>query len=448
MEEKLNQEEIQPQPPSPSPKTWLVATLIAVVTVLVIGISVFAWQSMTNQEQITELQDIDYATNISSESPIIKEGTVPSPIGNPESLGDFRAVMSTSDEKENTTIYTFNGTNFAPSFHILGRDIYLLNDKPYIYAPQENAQGFVVKDLTGQDLSMEYPFLEDSKKKFSILNAIQVPGEKLLVVTRSDGEEGADIKIQDYEGKIVDTITSTILPKGIITTRPVGWSADKNYLYLTKIGWEGYDYANLWKMNWKTKDITEVKGVLKVTLGRLSMVPEKDIAVGAVSKETSCTDCFSGVRAGVPSELRLFSLSKNTSTIPYKSTEHVLTSPILSPNGKRIFYEEVVNDNENEYVTHLYSIDADGRNRQKIAEQSTVLGVSYDGERVLTVTYAAFNGNLSPGTMHDLKNGSSTSVSIPTYTKRFSNGTSKEEMANGSSCGYPLGYSCLYSEKQ
>jgi Tol biopolymer transport system component len=300
---------------------------------------------------------------------------------------------------------------------------FYLNYEPTIFISSIGENGYTTIDLSGKETSGDNTFLKD--KEFSVTNFIKFPSEDKIVYARGVGnqEEGKPIFILDYKNNKTDYVENDTLPNGLMSSRVIGWSKDKQFLYVTKIGWEGYEYAGLWKVDIQTKAVDEITGVDRVTLGALNVVPYLDLAVGIESQETTCDDCMRGITAGPPSKLNIFDLRSNS----YKTlltSNLVIDNPILDPDGNKIFYSERDSNN-------IYTININGSDKKLIAENASIQGISRSGEKIIIklITENIYK-------ILDLEKKSEEVISFPELKEK----TRIDFM----SCNYPLGYSCLY----
>ncbi|MFH1187937.1 MAG: hypothetical protein V1688_03710 [bacterium] len=300
-----------------------------------------------------------------------------------------------------------------------------LNYEPTIFMSGIGENGYTTIDLSGKETSADHIFLKD--KKFSEENFIKFPNEDKIVYTLESYNQGESksVFIFDYKKNDIDYIESDILSNSPGSSRVVGLSKDKQFIYITRIGWEGYEYAGLWKVNIKTKNIDKITGAEKVTLGELNVVPYLDLAVGIESREiTNDNSDVYNIMAGPPSKLNIFDLKTNNYKTLLTSNNSVLSSPILSPSGNKIFYNE---ENSN----NLYTINTDGSNKKLIAKNANLQGVSRNGEKIIIKLVAE---NIFK--ILDLEKNSEEIITFSELTN--------ETKAEFLLCNYPLGYSCLY----
>lgn len=420
-----------------SKNIWIIVISV-IITALIVGGGVYAWQRSVFQSMKQNLQrqiellekqvkqkeqiTIDTSENQDKEEIAeIKKIELDSEFFSIASIieGDEIKIKSLDKDGIFRDIKSYNRQLPQGSY----AQSYYLNYEPTIFISGIGENGYTTIDLSGRETSGDNTFLKD--KEFSVTNFIKFPNEDKIVYAKGAGgqQEGKPIFIFGYKNNKTDYIENDTLPNGLRSSRVIGWSKDKQFLYVTQIGWEGYDYAGLWKVNIQTKTVDEITGVNKVTLGELNVVPYLDLAVGIESQETTCDDCMGGITAGPPSKLNLFNLKSNSYKTLFTSNL-VLDNPILTPSGDKIFYSE--QDSNNIYAINIY-----GSNKKLIAEGARIQGISRNGEKIIIklVTENIFK-------ILDLEKNSEKIISLSELDDK-----ARVEFL---SCNYPLGYSCLY----
>lgn len=436
----------------------LVIIITVILSGLIVGVSIFLWQSIANkriqeklQSEITNLEKqlSQYAAdNIILQKQINnrKEQLAPDTTkgdtvlatqsGNEIELGSkFLSSMLLTKKNHDAQIKNLDKDYNFQEMVSYNRDLpsgsiaqaYYFNDEPTIFIAGIGENGYMTVNLLGEDTTENKIFLKN--KNFLIDNFIKFPDEDKIIYAKGPGnqEKYKVLIISDFNGNEMDYIMSDELPNSIESSRVIGWSKDKQFVYVAKIGWEGYGYAGLWKVNIKTKDVERIFNVDKITLGALSVVPYLDLAVGIESQETACNDpdCFGNITAGVPSKLNKFNLKTNTYKTLITTNESVLDNPLLSPAGNKIFYTERNSGN-------VYSINTDGEDKKLIGKNFYIKGMSYDGGQIITKSMTA---NIYK--ILDLEKSSEKIIPL--------SGLDNETSIKFLSCNYPLGYSCLYN---
>ena len=265
---------------------------------------------------------------------------------------------------------------------------------------------------------------------FDIVDVVKFPQDNKYAFTNSVDSprafENSDevIYVLDENGQLINSFGKDKLPSGLISSRPVGWSRDGKFLYITKIGWEGFEYSGLWKVNMQTKNIEEIKEVdNKVALGDISVLPALDLAVATVSGVDRSQGM--GGESIPPSKINVYDLAKNTFTTIITSKKNLLTAPILAPSGKKIFFAEIVN-NEDRVI---YSVDINGANKKKVTDVGFIVSMSEAGDMVVIET----NEN---DKLLDLTNN----------TEKIIYKNSNKEQNRFLQCNFPLGFSCFYQK--
>jgi hypothetical protein len=239
------------------------------------------------------------------------------------------------------------------------------------------------------------------------------------------------IFVSDNEGNVVDTVKSMLLPNWTISSsRIVGWSSDLTNIYITRIGWEGYEMGDLWKVDVENKIIEHITSAEEIALGALNVLPEKDLAVGIRYTEVKCDDCMGSTTGGVPNSIQLFDLKNNTVRTVYSSRVNLVSSPLLTPDGSRIYFVETLPAGDRT----LFSIKIDGTELVEIAKNRHIQGISKDGNTLILQEYAQVNNYA-----YQIMDVASKNVEEHQIHK-----VHEDDYVEFMSCIYPLGFNCLY----
>ncbi len=399
---------------------WLISVVVIIVLLLVICTGYYLWANEKNQTiaPININTEEDLSAAASAEAEVISE--------------DFLAYFKVRNE-DDVEIYRVDKdgeTNLIKTYNEdLGDRValtYLLNN-PDIYISGLGENEYTVIDSSGSDISSEYPYFK--KKNFDVTNYVKVPGYERLVYSLGPGQdqlEGKPLIVSAYDHSTIDYIETEEIPNTIISNRPFAWSNDEQDLYVTKVGWECFDHADLWKVRFDSKEVTHLDQADQLALGELSVNPDQDLAVGIEMAEVPCTECMCGTRGGAPSAIYSFNLADNTYQEVLVSEDRLLYNIALSPDGQKIFYLESIS--EFGASGDLYMANIDGSDEQKIAEDTLLQAMSEDGSIIIIGTNNYTLMNLSDDTEVSLTADSLTDDSVTSFIN----------------CNYPLGFSCLY----
>lgn len=303
----------------------------------------------------------------------------------------------------------------------------LLKDRPgFLYGSRnlDNQREYRAINVEGRDITQEVEYIQNVS--LPITNAIKRKYEEGYVYTPSVAQEEENNIIYTVKNDgTIHSFSSDLLPTGLDSTRIAGWSKATDYLYMTKLGWEGYDYANLWRASLKEEHVEAIVGADELPLSNLSIVPKRDIAIGIQASEGSCEYCMSGIVLEGPSELRVFDLVENKYAVIHYS-DQLLSHAVLSPSGEYAFFTLDLDGDEYD----LYRIDTDGSGLQKIAENSTIVGMSYDG-----ITLTLKTGSYDAPAYYQLDTARDVKTSLEL-----------QPSVSFLQCPYPLGFSCLYTD--
>lgn len=330
--------------------------------------------------------------------------------------GEFESIYHEDLDRERTTVYFLNS---MPILQISRYPKSEINKREFV-------------DLLGRKQSNKFfdalidqhTLLFPSRGSIFYINPKQ---EKDLV------QNNEAIFEVNLDGETLNVIKSDILPLGVISsTRLVGWSSDNRTFYATRIGWEGYEYSGLWKVNIGSGKVEEITGANKITLGALSVVPNKDLALGIQSTEVPCQDCMSSVTAGAPSQIVLFDLKKNSSKTIYTSQEKVIYNPTLSPDGKKGFFYEA-----SESGWTIFEIELNSGKLKNISSNENLVGMSYEANRFILAKPKSESENFPKYRIFNMLEQTEKNFEVyvgdRSYSQRFL------------MCDYPLGFSCLYN---
>ncbi len=401
---------------------WLIIVAVIIIILLVFCTAYYLWINQSNQIITTPDN-----TNI---EPVVVERVEEEVV-----LEEFLAYFKVRNDHD-VEIYRVDKDGQTSLIEFYNEDLgnrialdNLLSDAN-IYISDKGDQGYTVLDYTGQDVSADYPYLK--KKNFDISHYVEVPGYKRLVYSLGPGQEqleGKPLIVAAYDHSTIDYIESDLLPNNIITSRPFGWSANEQDLYVTKIGWEGFDHADLWKVNFESKEVTHIENADKLVLGGLDVNPGLDIAVGVEVREVPCTDCMGDTKSGAPASLYLFDLKNNTSQKLITDNPILLHSPALSPDGQKIFYTEgLIGEG-----SMTYMMDLDGSDKQKLGDDIVLESISQDGQIIITRSGEFPNYTY---TLVNLEDNTEFNITVDSITE--------DSITNFIQCNYPLGFSCLY----
>jgi hypothetical protein len=381
------------------------------------------------------------------------------PLGLDESF--ILPLLGVREDAETTLFARTNDGSFIP-VHTLRNSPYpqVLNDRGalYFYGDDSVDPPIPATILTpsGNNISAQYQFI--LRNRYTLANITKNPHTNGFVYTNA---ADASMRLEDgvifmlgLQGNVTATIDSDILPNGINASHIAGWSADENTLYVTRMGWEGFQHAGLWKVNVETEEVETISGIEgMVPLGALSILPEKDIAVGIQSATKTCNECMTGTTSAAPSTLVMYDLKENQFTSLYASNDVELFNPILTPDGTKIFFtarythEEMTeygytNDIIDKYET--YVIDIDGTNRKRIGENIQIIGMSYTGEEIAVMGlnspyYFEYELNMSENDTIEIIN-----INTTARTNLDMRPFAEYNTIRPVQCTYPQNYACFY----
>jgi len=120
------------------------------------------------------------------------------------------------------------------------------NNQPLIFISGIGQNGYIIIDLAGKKQSNNFLFLKN--KKYSITDLIKSPKQDKIIYTLnptlSKQNSQSLLQILDLNTNALTNIPNDpSFPKSPNSVSPIGWSKNQNYFYVTKICWEGFNYA-------------------------------------------------------------------------------------------------------------------------------------------------------------------------------------------------------------
>lgn len=215
--------------------------------------------------------------------------------------------------------------------------VYLTKDNR-IYISGIGEKGFTLFDSLGNEITNEVKYIEE--KETVISNILPTPDGKKIVYTIGPAEERDvhQIYVKDLETNDIEMIADASFPRGLESIRPVGWSSEPNVFYLQKVGWEGFFYPQLWRVNIKTKSVEKIIDGEAVGIGYLVVNSGKDLAVGVVAKVDKSKGMGGEIVA--PSSLKVINLKTGSSFILAQSQEFVFDKVFIAEDGKDLVFQE------------------------------------------------------------------------------------------------------------
>ncbi len=408
------------------------------VVVLIVGFGWYLWQQYTspaikqesNQSlQLTEKQNLERPKNntqsvLQARDSVSGEFIAPYVIHRDANIADVYVYQESSAPQK---IFTFKEKISQTKFI----SVALLADSPGIELINYRQSKRFVIDYAGKE-EQNYPLLQNKDTALMILGyeLLHFPqAQKLIYSVRyasSDTKKAqAKLIIADVQGNPVDSIPLSGLPAGLDSVRVIGWSTDRTSVYVAKIGWEGFAYAGLWRVELQSKKVQPIEGIGAVALSDLQVVPWLDMAVGVVATEIACENCMGGKNIIAPSRLVQFDLKTGTQTVVLESKDTVLTNPVLTADGTRIFVTRLLSEKR----STVLQMQSDGTDIRRVTDNGKLVAVSEDGSRVLLLENDVYSW-------------------VHTRTgeeKIIFPSKDKNERVEFLACSYPLQYICHYT---
>lgn len=318
-----------------------------------------------------------------------------------------------------------------------------LNSLPLIYTHGTGNFGFTLTDLTGRNVTEQFQYFTDQSLPATNTVPFSNNPDRILYFPSQDETPTSrrstppTITIKNTRSGESIPLAINALAQKIATTRLLGWSHDQQYFYVSQLNPETFTYAGLWKVQPDSKEATLVPGTNRVSLGKLSVLPAHDLAVGIMSEHEPCDTCPGQTQDTAPSSLYLFNLNQGTSSILTTDSVHPLARPVLSPTGNIVFFEQVISSAP-AYSSRLLMIEVKrDAEPQLIGDNLRIHSLSEDGQHLLVASANATGAQ--DFRILDLATRTETALQWR---------GEKPEYITPLGCNYSLSFSCLYAPSE
>lgn len=306
----------------------------------------------------------------------------------------------------------------------------------FVTKPSENT--FFVRDRQGKDRTTEFTFLKG--KPFIVSNYLRIDDDRYAY-----GMHAADGSETDPAGLYIKRISDSVqkhLPMSAFGldgklegVSPVCLSADGTSLAVRHVGWEGFMFSGVWRVNLSDRSVHKVIDGEIDSIASFSCLDRSNKIIAIKTGYTPSAGM--GGDSWPPSSLILIDWMTGEKKVLLEEKDTLIRDAAITPDGKKVVYTLVsaAPSMQSGYDERFYDDDAttevvmmniDGSGKKVLGQFQQFIGMSHDGTVIIAKAKDTY--------LHVINTVNGRMAVIPDV----------ETGAYDISCGWARGFACHY----